>query len=325
VTRPSLSRSASSATASISANTRAYVFAPTIFLNPSEAFYLPGDTVSVAVSTQGSILGNASMWESVVDSNGNTLSSGPLTGSSVSFTVSKVLAPSRITVSVSAQSSSAGVIAAATSTVYEGSGLYTVAGVATASNYVDGSYQPGQTISIQYTITALGQAVLPKVFNILIYPGTTFYGSLSGTQAYETSASSGTLQYTIPAGTPAGDQVFAMEVDASYCGTGCFTGTWFAVHVQPNPSALSYEIGAGSGLTVGWLVLFLIIVLLAVVGYIMLRRRDRPMVMKPHGGSPPSSGSPPPGAGGSPNWQEQPGGSSGSGGGSWPPDLPKSS
>ena len=318
------------ATSSIAGSTSAYVFAPTIFLNPSESFYFPGDTVTVAVATQGSALGNASMWESVTDSNGDTLSSGPLTGNSISFTVSKVLPPNSVSISVSAQSPTLGVIAAATTSVSEGSGLVTVAGVQTASNYIDGSYQPGETISISYTITAVGRAVLPKVFDIVVYPGPAFYGSFAGTQEYEVSAASGTVQYTIPSNMPAGDQVFAFEVDASYCGTGCFSGTWFAVSVQPNPSALSYEVGAGSGLTVGWLILFVIIVLLAIVGYVMLRRRGRPMMMKPHnGGSPPSSGgAPPAGASGSPEWKEgsgSPSSTSSGSGSSSPPDLPKSS
>jgi len=202
-------------TASISGATHAVVFAPTIFLNPSEAFYLPGDVVTIGVSTQGQALSTAPLWETVVDSSGNTLQSGPVSNSQVQFTVSKVAAPSSIRVSVSAQSPQLGVIASATTTVDQGSGLYVTAGIATVSSYVDGSFQPGETISLQYTITALGSSVLPKVFTILIYPGTTFYGSLSGTEEFETSTSSGTLQYTIPSGTPAGDQVFALETDAS--------------------------------------------------------------------------------------------------------------
>ncbi len=312
---------AHNATSSLMASDSASVSAPAIFLTPSEAEYLGGDTVTVSVQTQGQVFQGAQLWQSVVDSSGNSLVSGPLNASSIGFTVPKVGAPSYITVSVAAQTS-AGIVGQASITLYEGSGIGITAGVSTASSYSDGSYQPGQTVSVSYNIFPIGTATLPKTFEVTIYPTWSFYGPGYGSKVVQTSSASGTISFTIPNGLPAGAQSFTVEARLGSCTYGCYAITTFAVSVNPNPSALSYELGAGSGLTVGWLVLLVLIVLVALVLFAAIRRRERPVVMKPHGASPPTA-----------SWQESaPGGeTSGSGGssggagasGSSSPPMPK--
>lgn len=313
---------AHNATSSLYDYDTAEVSAPAIFLTPSEAEYLAGDSVTVSVSTQGQIFSGAQLWQSVVDSSGNTLVSGPLNGSTISFSIPKVGAPNDVTVSVAAQTS-AGIVGQASIILYEGSGIEITAGVTTLSNYADGSFQPGQTISVAYTISPVGTATLPKTFEVTIYPTWSFFGPGYGSKVVQTSSPSGSIDFTIPSGIAAGAQSFTVEARLGSCTFGCYAVTSFAVNVNPSPSALSYQLGAGSGVTVGWVVLLVLILLVAVVLFLAIRRRGRPMVMKPHSGSSSPTASwqeTPPSSGGSSSGGS--GGAGGSGGSDSPP-LPK--
>jgi hypothetical protein len=301
--------SAHNATGSIGAMTTADVSPPSIFLNPSEADFLPGDHITVGVTTLGSVFQTATLYASVVDNSGNVLQSGAFTGSQIQIQVPKVGSPSFIEVSVAAQDSTLGVVGASSIRLFEGSGLLVTAGVATVSNYIDGSYQPGQTITIHYAVTAIGSAVLPKTYTVEVYPWTAFFGSDYGAQETQSSSSSGSVQYTIPSGTPAGAQLFEVYVMAGACVSACYGGSDFSININPNPSVVGMEIGAGSGITVGWIILLVIILVVAVLLLFLMRRRARPMVMHPHedAGAPPAAAetgpdAPPPGS----SWSEAP-------------------
>ncbi|HEY6238860.1 MAG TPA: hypothetical protein VIZ68_06735 [Thermoplasmata archaeon] len=272
--------SAHNATSSLGASRTATVSAPTILLNPSEAEYLPGDTVTVSVTTFGSVFANATLYESVVDSSGSVLENGVLSGHEVSFLVPAVGATSSITVSVAGQDSTLGLVGQASITVYEGSGLVVQAGVSTPSNYIDGSYQPGQTITVHFQFEAMGSAVLSKSYYVQIFPASGFFLAQQS-KIVETAGTSGDLTLTIPSDSPSGSQAYEVVVTAGACSNACFGGTIFSVNVQSNPSALGYQLGAGSGLTVAWLILLILILLVAVVLVLMMRGRSRPVVMKP--------------------------------------------
>ena len=310
---------AHNATSSLDATRTATVSAPSIFLNSASLYYAPGDTVTVTVTTAGSIFQNAVLYRTVVDNSGNVLQSGSFTGGQIQIPIPQIGAPSDVRVDVGAQDPALGIIGQASLTVYEGSGITVLAGVSTVSSYADGSYQPGQQIMVHYQIGAVGQAVLPKTFSVEVYQYGLQLSSQGGATIVTTGSSSGDVPFTIPSATPAGSQVFEVFVVASGCFTGCYAATVFSVNVQPNPSVLGYELGAGSGLTVGWLVLFLLIILVAILLFWMFRGKARPMMMKPvtvsgsdSGGSSSSGGS-----GGSPEtWKE------GSSGSSTTPPLP---
>ncbi|MCI4340699.1 MAG: hypothetical protein L3J73_05490, partial [Thermoplasmata archaeon] len=227
-------------------------------------------------------------------------------------------APSSVRVDVGAQDPVLGIVGQSSLTVYEGSGITVLAGVSTVSNYADGSYQPGQTIQVHYSIAAVGQAVLPKVFSIEVYEYGLQLSSQSGAAIVSSGSPSGDVPFTIPSGTPSGSQVFEVFVVAAGCYSGCYAATVFSVSVQPNPSVLGYELGAGSGLTVGWFILFVLILLVAIVLYLMSRNKARPMMMKPvstPGSEPSASSTSPSGTGGgsgssSETWKEGTSGSS---------------
>ena len=320
---------ASNASSYLIAESDAYVTQPTILLNPSELYYLPGDHVTVSVTTEGSVFSGTTLYQSVVAASGQSYASGSLSGNSISFTIPTTAAPSTVTVSVAAQSATLGVVGSDTVSLSLASGYLVNAGVTTKSNYPDGSFQPGQSIDLTYTVQSLGTTPLPKSFQIYIYPGYALYfGGSEGTVYQESSSPTGTVSYTIPSGTPAGIQTFTVFVISGVCGYYCEAATTFAVNVQPNPSPLGYEVGAGSGLTVGWIILFVLVVLVAIVLYMAIRRGrgggPKPEAMKPY--SPSSSAG---GSGGSSSssgstnaWQETPGGSGGSS--SSPPPMPQS-
>ena len=303
----------------------ATVTAPTILLNPSEAYYLPGDSVTVAVTTEGSIFTSTTLYATVSEPSGNRLVSGVLTGNQVQFTIPTTGAPDYVTISVAAQSMTLGIVAAATTYIDEGTGYQLLVGVTTKSNYADGSFQPGQTIQLSYALVAVGPTtVLPRNLYVYVYPGSTdYYGSEYGAIQVETSATSGTLSYTIPSSTPAGNQQFSVYAEAVTCGYSCGAANTFSVFVEPNPSVLGMDLGAGSGLTVGWLILLVIIIVVAIVLVLMIRRRGgrgsmTPEPVKPYSPSP----SPPTSSGGTGGsgaaWQEPP-----PSGASSPPPMPQ--
>ncbi len=295
------------------------VTAPTILLNPSESYYLPGDTVTVQVTTEGSVFSGTTLYQSVVESSGYQIAAGVLSGTQIQFTVPKTGAPSYITVSVAAQSSTLGVVATSSIEVSLGSGYVLYAGIATESSYSDGSFQPGQTISVSYNLVTVGTATLPKTFNIYVYPGSTnYFGSGYGAIYTAANSPSGSVSYTIPSSMPAGAQTFTVVVTSGVCGYSCGAVTQFSAVVEPNPSVMGYELGAGSGVTVAWVILLVLVLLVAIVAYMGLRRAGRggskPSAVKPFAGS---SGSPPPSSSGSTEaWKE--GGSSSS-----PPPMPQ--
>ncbi len=314
--RISVDVEAHNVSSSLDATRIATVTAPAIFLNTGSLYYAPGDTVTVSVTTSGSIFQNAQLYRTIVDSSGNVLQSGAFTGGQLSFPIPQIGAPTSVRVDVAAQDPVLGIVGQSSLTVYEGSGITVMAGVSTISNYADGSFQPGQSIQIHYAIAAVGVAVLPKVFTVEVYQYGLQLSSQSGAAIVSTSSASGDVPFTIPSGTPAGVQVFEVFVVASGCYTGCYAATVFSVSVQPNPSVLGYELGAGSGLTVGWFILFVLILLVAILFFWMFRQRGRPMMMKPvtMSGTAPSSTSggttTSPGTGGTDAWKESQGGSS---------------
>jgi hypothetical protein len=120
------------------------------------------------------------------------------------------------------------------------------------------------------------------------------------------ASASGTVPYTIPSGTPSGTQLLVVDAiplvsDCAFIST-CGVGAILSLVVNPSPSALNYELGAGSGLTVGWLILLILIVIVVIVMFLLLRRRPRAtMMMTPTGAS---GGAPPPATSAPPEWHE---------------------
>jgi hypothetical protein len=282
---------ASNATGEIYTYAYASVTPPQILLSSSEPYYQAGDTVVVTVTTLGSVLSSATLQALVIDSNGDRLISGPMTGTTLTVQIPTKGAPRYVEFSVFAVGSTGATITNGSVYVDLATGYDLAVGVNTKSNYQDGSYQPGQTIQISYAITARGGTPMPKAWTIWVWPSSAWENTGYGAVEMQTTASSGTISFTIPNNTPNGIQVIWVEAEPS---TNSYSSdNSVSVNVQSNPSGLGLELGAGSGLTVGWLILLIIVIVIGLVLFLAIRSHGRPKMMKPESGSPPSGGAPP--------------------------------
>jgi hypothetical protein len=282
---------ASNATGSIYAFAETSVSPPQILLTSSEAYYQAGDTVTVTVTTLGSVLASATLQSLVTDSNGDRLISGPMTGTTLTVQIPVKGAPDYVEFSVFAIASTGATISNGSLYVDLATGYDLAVGVNTKSNYQDGSYQPGQTIQISWAVTPRGGTPMPKSWTIWVYPSSAWDGSGYGAVEMQTTASSGTVSYTIPSNTPNGIQTIWVEIEPT---TNYYDSeNSVSINVQSNPSGLGLELGAGSGLTVGWLILLIIVIVIGIVLFLAIRSQGRPKMMKPESGSPPSGGAPP--------------------------------
>ncbi|MCI4326467.1 MAG: hypothetical protein L3K16_02355 [Thermoplasmata archaeon] len=303
----------SNATRSDEGENNVPVSPPQILMTPSEEYYLPGDSVTVTVTTLGSVLSSATLQALVVDSSGDRLISGPLSGSTLTVSIPLKAAPEDVEFSVFAVDSTGAVISNGTVYVDLAVGYDLTVGVVTKSNYADDSFQPGQTVQFSYSITARGYVAMPKAWTIWVWPAGSEDNTGLGAVEIQTTSSSGTISYTIPSGSPNGIQTFEVEAEPSSEEYGAYNAV--SINVESNPSGLGLELGAGSGLTVGWLILLIVILVIAVVLFLVIRSQGRPKMMRPESGSPPpSGGSPPPQA-----WQEPPPAAGGT-----PPPTPPS-
>ncbi|MCI4360048.1 MAG: hypothetical protein L3J95_06540 [Thermoplasmata archaeon] len=270
------------------------VEAGTLLLTPDETHYLPGDTVHVAVTTFGPALSGAALWGTVVDSRGNWIMNSAVSGGTVTISVPSNVPPTSYTVTVIAQTPTGGTIANAMVSVSEAAGVDLNLGISTPSNYLDGSYQPGQTVTVSYTFSARGTATLPATYTLVLTPSTSASTGYTGTTVHVTGAS-GSFQYTIPKDAPNG----LLYVSASAtlggpgCPTYCATGSQFTANVNGNPATLSYQLG-NTGITVGALVAIIVLLLLGLGAFVMMRRRGgmggRRVMMKPEPSSSTSTG-----------------------------------
>ncbi|HKS59544.1 MAG TPA: hypothetical protein VJS68_02055, partial [Thermoplasmata archaeon] len=291
----------------------ATVLPPALTVTPSELFYLPGDTITVSVSTQGQVFQGSTLYELVTNANSQQVSNGSIGGGSFQIHVPSIDASGSYTVSVWAVATDGSVIASSLTSLSEFIGLTLHVGVQTPSSYADGSYQPGQALQLSYSLAPSGPVSAPRTFLLEIAPGFLFFGGGPGSVADQVNGASGSVGYSVPSNIGSGAQMFTVFAVIPGCVPTCSVVTSFSILVNSHPSVFSMEVPAGSGLTVGWIVLLVLIVLVAVALFVGLRRRGRPMVLRPEShatapaaspapaawsepATPSSSGGPPPGA-----------------------------
>jgi hypothetical protein len=285
---------AANATTAFYGEVDGYVSTPVLTLNPSSTTFSPGSTITIEAQAwgDGSLTSPAISYQIYAEfgndytsyGEGGVVGSGTVAnGSSITINVPSSGAPSEYEVYAYLGSTSAGTVASANLDLEQSWGYNVFLGVTTASSYSDGSYQPGQTVTISYSIVAYGNAPLPVLY--------TFTIGLEGTQVsnlISTTSTSGSFQLTIPSGWQTGVAILEMELVGTYLyGNSCYGGYcegMTAITINAHPAALSMEIGAGSGLTVGWLILLIIVLVLFVVLLVLILRKRK---MPPSGGSPP--------------------------------------
>jgi len=265
---------AANATQGFESYASAAVLTPSLLLTPTSVYYTAGGTASVAVTLNGGGAGAtidyqvAGTWPS---GTGVVASGSVGNGSSLSVPVASVNPPYSLAVEVWATVGGQVVTTAGVS-LYLILGYSVQLGVTTASSYADGSYQPGQTVSLSYQVVALDGAALPQVLTFdLVAVGYPTIDVLSGV------APSGTTSYTIPSDAVQGTLFLELEAVGGLTPGECLpTGACLAIvslAINPHPSILSWEIGAGSGITVGWLVLLALLVVAVGSLLFLLRRR----------------------------------------------------
>ncbi|MGD0256497.1 MAG: hypothetical protein ABSB90_01260 [Thermoplasmata archaeon] len=308
---------AANATNSFYGEVLGYVTSPVLSLNPSSTTFTPGSTVTI----QAQAWGDGSLSSPVITyqvyaefgndwttyGEGGIVSSGTVTnGSSISIVVPSAGAPSQYWVYAYLSSASSGTVATNYIVLNQSWGYNVFIGVSTLSSYSDGSYQPGQTVTVAYSISPYGNAPLPVVYTFMVgLVGTQISGVMS------TTSTSGTFQLTIPSGWQTGVAILQMKLVGTYLyGNSCYGGAcegMSAITINAHPSALSMEIGAGSGLTVGWLILLILILVVLIVLVLLIRRKSK--LPPSSGGSPPvttpmNPPAPAPSGPGAAAWQE---------------------
>jgi hypothetical protein len=264
---------AANATEEFSGYADAMVLSPTLLLTPSYAYYSAGSTATVVATLYGVGFVPTIQYQVSEDwgSGGVPITNGTVAnGSAISIPIPSTAPPTSILITAWA-SGSGQVVATSTARLYLAQGYSVLLGVTTPSSYSDGSYQPGQTITLTYQIISVGGAPLPQTATFELwamgYPNVYLIPS---TQV------SGTYSFTIPSNAVQG--TLAIELLATFVASGgntCFpTGDCVGVatlSINPNPSVLNLELAGG--MTVGWVTLLVLLIVVAVVLFLLFRRR----------------------------------------------------
>ena len=263
---------ASNATQSFYGYAYAYTENPALLLTRSSYYYSAGSTTSVGAVLEGGGTGAViqyQVWGYWQEETAVLATGSVSNGSSISVSVASTAPPQYL--EFKAWATSAGQVIASNEVELELDQGYTIQlGVSTASSYSDGSYQPGQTVTLQYAVVSVNGAALPNVVSFeLLVPG---YPTVS---YLENVALSGSFSYTIPSNAVQGSLFLELEAVGALSAGTCFGGCigLVALTINPNPSFLSMELGAGSGLTVGWLILLVLVIVVAAVLVLTLVRR----------------------------------------------------
>ncbi len=165
-------------------------------LSLDKSQFNPGDSITATFSLQSSVITNPTYFWEVQDANGATAAAGSTTGTSATFTTPSPAASRYYTFVVTASQN--GRTVQADQTAYEASGYFLTVTPDRSS------YNPGDTITLAYTITARGTSALPSVFHFSVG----VYGMPYKT--VDTTSATGQLTYPVPAGAPTGDEILAV-------------------------------------------------------------------------------------------------------------------
>ncbi|MCL4325061.1 MAG: hypothetical protein M1144_06345 [Candidatus Thermoplasmatota archaeon] len=270
--------SANNATQSTVGYACALVTPPQLLIQPSEVTYHPGDTISVSFTPEGGIFSTATYFATVSGSGVVIYNQSLQSSTSFSFSIPATGTLPSYVLTVVAQNAS-GIIAGQDITLNEYSGYNLVVSVQTPAQYSDNSYQPGEKVTFSYTVNTLGLATPPKFFTLEAF----FYNSPQGPTIVQETASSGTFTLQVPSNIGAGMVLAGFTAFIpTPSGTSGY-GTIVGLQVNPSPSVLDYELGAGSGFTVAHLLVIVILVIAALLAYVIWRRRHRGSEPGAHG------------------------------------------
>ena len=238
-------------------------------LSLDKSQFNPGDTITASFSLQSNVITNPTYYWEVADNGGTTAAAGSTTSGSATFQTPNP-ASSRYTFTVTASMNGRTVTASQNS--------YQVGGYFLSISLDRTSYNPGDTMTITYTLTPRGTAVLPAAYHF----GISLFGVTS--KNVDTTSATGTLQMTVPAGAPTGDML--MEV---YEGnTGAYV--YQTVHIGPvNPLVMDV-----AGVPLFDILIFLLFLVLLLAVILLWRRTGMGRAPPAAEAAKPSTPPPPP-------------------------------
>ncbi len=207
---------ATNATSSFSGGAYAIVEQPTLAVSGS-LYFTPGSQLSWNLVFSPAALAGTTTTYTVIgywdDQYGDEISNGLVAtgtvGSSnvVSYSVPGTGAATYYDLEVSAQTTATGVYATAGTDSELETGYSVEIGVSTASNYADGSCQPGQTIQVSWAVYWYSGLPLPPTYQVYIALGPLafFFGpNVAVAETLATTATSGTIGLSDPLEHPLG-------------------------------------------------------------------------------------------------------------------------
>ncbi len=240
-------------------------------LNPAP--FNPGDTIQASFSLTSRLITSPTYAWVVADANGVPVASGNTTSASASFTTPSPSASPSYTFTVTASQSGWSATSQATATQVSGYFL-----TLTPDRY---SYNPGDTVTVAYTVTARGTSPMPSAFDFIVY----IYGM--PTKEVMTTSPTGTFTYTIPGNAPTGDQI----LEAFDLNTGASSA--IVVHV----GTVSPLLIPVAGIPLFDLLIFLLFVVLLLAVILLWRRTGMGRTPPAAEAGKPSTPPPPPPSG----------------------------
>ncbi len=248
-----------------------------LVINPSTLEFSPSTVVTFSYHVIGSGFSSPVYLYTIEDNNGNSVASGTLTASSISFSIPKNPSLS-YTLYLTATNKTSGGVVNQSSTIYELSGTVMSFSIS-QSSYVSGTYSPGQSVSLYYSITAYGSGSLSSAYTIYVW----IPGMPVSYRMYSVTSSSGTLSYTIPNGVSQGNyQIESYAVSVPSNGNTPVVAQ--SLQISSVEPFWNYNVVGGVSLgSVIMGILTLVALALAVIAYSGKRVHTRP---------PPKSGQP---------------------------------
>lgn len=263
-----------SATASVSVSQAILV------INPSTLEFSPSTVVTFSYHIIGTGFSSPVYLYTIEDNNGNSVASGTVTASSISFSIPKNPSSS-YTLYLTATNKTSGGVVNQSSTISELSGTVMSFSIS-QSSYVSGTYGPGQSVSLYYSISAYGSGSLSSAYTIYVW----IPGVPASYRMYSVTSSTGTLSYTIPNGVSQGSyqiESFAVSEPAN-----SYTPT-VAQSLQISSVEPFWNYNVVGGVSLGSVIMgivTLVALALAVIAYSGKRVHTRP----PKPGQPPQQG-----------------------------------
>jgi len=232
-------------------------------VNPSSSFYSPSTTLLIRYTVMGSGFTAPVFYYVIRNSNSNIVLTGTTSKDSFAFRVPSLPSPS-YTITVTASNRSSGGYVSGSATVNELNGIQLIFSLS-QPQYVPDIYLPGSTVTVHYSIRALGTSQLSPVYVIYVL----IQGIQSSMKQVTVHSPSGSFAYTLPSEVSDGN--YAMVVTAQAASSGQATQAVQTVSISSLEPFWDYNLL--SGISLGSVLLA--VVILASIAFSILAYTGR--------------------------------------------------